>query len=153
MVEHGGPGRCRAPGEIVFNSIPRNSSLEKIAFSVFNSESALSSHMDKDVVSILNDPKLIEQFRGNNITDKISKKLFESFSGNPLYIATIEKQLSDKHERFYSFDASYYDKNGYNEAKSVSSSGYAIDERSNWITIIALHLFLLLLVSSWVAQL
>ncbi len=138
-------GSLSAPGEVVFNSIPNNSALEKISFSVFNSESALSSHMDKDVVSILKDLDLIAMFRENNITNEISNKLFEAFSGNPLYVATIEKQLSDKNERFYSFDADYYDKDGYSEEKSVSSSGYAIDERSNWIGIIALHLVFLFL--------
>ncbi len=127
-------------GEVVFNSIPQNSALEKIAFSIFNENSSASVHMDKDVVSVLHAPELIAQFRENNISDELASKLFEAFSGNPLYVATIEKQLSDKTERFYSFDAKYYDDKGYSSEKSVSGSGYAIDERSTWVSIIGLQL-------------
>ncbi len=134
-----------APGEVVFNSNPNDSKLEKLSFSIFNNDSDLSSHMDKDVVSVLNDKKLIEDFRKNNITSEISTKLFEAFSGNPLYIVTIDKELSDGDERFYTLNASFYNKDGYSEEKSTSSSAYAVDERSNWIGIIGIHLFFLML--------
>ncbi len=133
------------PGEVVFNSIPNDSKLEKLTFSIFNSESALSSHTDKDVVSVLNDENLIEKFHENNITKEIVAKLFNAYSGNPLYVVTVTKELSDKREHFYSLNANYYNNEGYNQEKSVSSSGYAIDERSNWMGLISVHLFFLLL--------
>ena len=133
------------PGEAVFNSVPKNSKLEKLTFSLFNSESALSSHTNKDIVSVLNNPNLIESFKENNITKEIAAKLFNAYSGNPLYIVTITKEPSDKREHFYALNASFYDKDGYSEAKSVSASGYAVDERSNWFLLVSTHLFLLLL--------
>ena len=131
------------PGEVVFNSIPHDSKLEKLTFSIFNNESSLTSHTDKDVVSTLNDADLISKFNENNITKEISERLFKSYSGNPLYVVTVTKELSDKREYFYSLNADYYDQNGYSQTKSVSSSAYAIDERSNWIGLIAIHIFFL----------
>ena len=133
------------PGETVFNSVPNNSKLEKLTFSIFNSESALSSHTDKDVISVLDDESLIHEFRENNISKEIASKLFNAYSGNPLYVITVTKELSDKREHFYSLNANYYDKDGYSQEKSVSSSGYAIDERSNWVGLISVHLFFLFL--------
>ncbi len=133
------------PAEAVFNSIPNNSKLEKLAFSIFNSESSLSSHTAKDVVSVLDEDSLIKNFRENNISKEMAAKLFSAYSGNPLYVVTVTKDLSDKREHFYSLNANYYDKDGYSQEKSVSSSGYAIDERSNWMGLISVHLFFLFL--------
>lgn len=133
------------PGEVLFNSSPNNSKLEKLTFSIFNSESALNLHTDKDLVSVLNNEKLIENFHKNNITKEIVEKLYNAFSGNPIYIVTVTKDLSGKYEYFYSLNASYYDKEGYSQKDSVSSSGYSIDERPNWLTLIFIHLFFLVL--------
>jgi hypothetical protein len=132
-------------GEVVFNSVPINSQLEKLTFSIFKNKSPLIVHTDKNVVAVLNDKPLIKQFRENNVTESISSKLFNAYSGKPLYIITITKKPSDKQEYFYSLNVNYYDKNGYSEAKSVSSSGYAIDERSNWFRLILIHIVLLVL--------
>ena len=49
-------------GEAVFNSVPHNSQLEKLTFSIFNNESSLTSHTDKNVVAVLNDKSLIKHF-------------------------------------------------------------------------------------------
>jgi len=133
------------PGEVVINSIPYDSKLEKLTFSIFNNESSLSLHTDKDIVSVLNDTEHILKFHENNITKDVAEKLFKAYSGNPLYVVTVTKELSDKREHFYSLNTNYYDNEGYSQKKSVSSSGYAIDERSNWFGLIAIHIFFLML--------
>ena len=140
----------KGPGEIVFNSRPPNSALEKIIFSIFNSSGSLSAHLDRDIVAALKDPELIERFKEDNITKPVYSKLIAAFSGNPLYVATITRELSDPKDRLYAINAAYFDQKGYSSKKSVSSSGYAIDERSNWLLILTIHLLLLLIALGFV---
>ena len=128
---------------IFINSVPNDPEAEEIAFNIFNGTDKLFSRLDKEVVTALNDQSLIKSFRENNITQDITNKLSNYVGDDSFYLVTINRNLTENSEYYYTISTANYGYKGKSDLMSTDAFGYSIDESHSWSIIIIFHILLL----------
>jgi tetratricopeptide (TPR) repeat protein len=128
------------------NSIPYDAEAEEIAFHLYNKTDKLFAHLDKELLSALQNKTDMQNFRNNIITQNISNKLCDYVQDDNVFVVTIKKNLTESKEYYYTISAQNFQYNKIDNLLSVDAFGYAIDESACWFIILLVHISLLLTV-------